>query len=105
MKSDYWQDIPIGRENAISYTDLMDAWGKTKRDVRATLHDLSRQDNGDGYILIRSSGHKGFYRTDDREEIEAYRRETLNRARRTFAPFAKIDRVLGYDERQLTIEF
>lgn len=105
MKRDYWEDIPIGRANAVSYCELMERWGMTRRMVRATLHELSRLDNGDGYILIRSSGHKGFYRTSDRDEIEAYRRETLNRARRTFAPFAKIDRVLGYDERQLTIEF
>lgn len=104
MEKDYWADIPKGRENAIDYYELMDKWGLTKRGVRNKLHQLSKQDNGDGFILIRSSNWCGFYKTDDRAEIEAYRQEVLNRARHTFAPFRKIDRILGHDENQLVIE-
>ena len=104
MEYDYWASIPIGRENAISYTDLAGLWGMTKRSVRYKLHQLSQQDNGDGLVLIRSSKMRGFYRTDNREEIAAYRQEVYNRARHTFAPFRKIDRILGNSEGQLVIE-
>lgn len=104
MEYDYWASIPIGKENAITYVDLMGLWGMNKRSVRSKLHQLSQHDNGDGLVLIRSSKLRGFYRTDKREEIEAYRREVYNRARHTFAPFRKIDRILGNDENQLVIE-
>lgn len=104
MKYDYWASIPIGRENAISYADLARLWGMNHRCVRDKLHRLSQQDNGDGFVLIRSSKLRGFYRTDNREEIAAYRREVYNRACHTFAPFKKINRVLGEDTNQLTIE-
>ena len=90
----YWSDIPIGRENAVTYTDLQMKWSCSDRKVRAILHDLSYHDNGDGYILIRSSRGKGFYKTNNRAEIEMYRRECTNRAKHTFAPLRKIRRVL-----------
>ena len=104
MQYDHWASLPIGRENAITYSDLMDLWGMSKRGVRYRLHQLSQQDNGDGLVLIRSSSHKGFYRTDNKAEIEAYKRETLNRARHTFAPIRKINRILEQDETQLVID-
>lgn len=104
MEYDYWTSLPIGRENAISYADLAALWGMTRRGVRYKLHQLSQQDNGDGFVLIRSSKLRGFYRTDNREEIAAYRQEVYNRARHCFAPFRKIDRILGHDENQLMIE-
>ena len=104
MEYDYWESIPIGKENAATYSDLMELWGMTKRSVRSKLHELSQKDNGDSLILIRSSKGRGFYRTDNRDEIAAYRREVYNRARHTFAPFRKIDRILENDENQLVIE-
>lgn len=90
----YWNDIPIGKENAATYTQLCAMWNMSERAVRQKLHDLSYFDNGDQYILIRSSHGKGFYRTDDTAEIERYKRECTNRARHTFAPLRKIRRVL-----------
>ncbi len=90
----YWNDLPIGRENAVTYAELQMKWSCSERKVRAILHDLSYHDNGDGYILIRSSRGKGFYKTDNRGEIEMYRKECTNRARHTFAPLRKIRRVL-----------
>ena len=100
MIKTYWQDIPIGRENAISYTELCAMWNCSERMVRQILHNLSREDNGDGYILIRSSHGKGFFKTDDIAEIERYRKECQNRALNTFAPLKKINRVVkekGYE--------
>lgn len=99
----YWDDLPIGRDNAITYPTLGIMWGKDKRMVRAILHELSLYDNGDNYILIRSSKNKGFYKTDDEAEIKAYKRECLNKGRSVFAPVKKINRVLSANTDQYSL--
>ena len=91
----YWASLPVGKENAISYAQLERRWGMSERRVRAMLADLSRFDNGDNYILIRSSAGRGFYLTDDPATIAAYKRECRSRAVKTFAPLKKINRVLS----------
>lgn len=98
----YYNDIPIGKENAVTYPILCAKWGVSPRTVRRILHELSYMDNGDGYIIIRSSHGKGFYKTDNIAEIERYKKECTNRARHTFAPLRKIRRVLN--ERTVTDE-
>lgn len=100
----YWQDIPVGKENAVTYATLCALWQCTERQARERLHALSLYDNGDNYILIRSGGCKGFYKTDDEAEIKAYKRECLNKGRSIFAPVKKINRVLNADVAQLSIE-
>jgi hypothetical protein len=93
----YWNAIPIGKENALTYTDMFMQWGVTSRKARAILHELSLYDSGDDFILIRSSKNKGFYRTDDKAEMRAYKRECLAKGRSIFAPVKKINRVLNED--------
>ena len=100
----YYVDIPIGKENAVTYQQLMAKWNCSHRKVRDILHELSGFDNGDGYILIRSSHGKGFYLTDNQTEIEKYRKECYNRAVHTFAPFKKINRILGNLDGQMVID-
>lgn len=90
----YWEDIPTGKENAITYEELVFKWKKCKRDVREILNELSRYDSGDDYILIRSSRGKGFYKTDKTEEIEDFRKECLSRGRSCLSPIKKMNRVL-----------
>lgn len=96
----YWEDIPVGKENAVTYDDLWYIWNCSQRKARAILHELSLYDNGDNYILIRSSKGKGFYKTDDEAEIKAYKRECLNKGRSVFAPVKKINRVLNANTEQ-----
>ena len=98
----YWNSIPIGKENALTYTDLRIMWGTNERRARSILHELSLYDSGDDYILIRSARSKGFYRTDNRAEIEAYKRECLAKGRSVFAPIKKINRVLEANGMQYT---
>lgn len=100
----FWSQIPIGKENAIDYTALCNMWDCSERTARLILHELSSIDNGDDYILIRSGKNKGFYRTDNPEEIEMYRREVLNKGRSMFVPLKKCDRLLKIDEYQLAFE-
>lgn len=99
----YWNCIPIGKEKAITYPQLCRLWNCSERTVRRILHDLSYFDNGDKLILIRSSHGKGFYKTDNIAEIERYKRECTNRAKRTFAPLRKIRRVLKEREKNEVI--
>lgn len=93
----YWTEIPVGKENAITYEQLCIIWKKNERAVRRILHELSGYDNGDDYILIRSSHGKGFYKTTDPHDIEAFRKECIGRGKHVFAPVRKIDRVLKTD--------
>ena len=91
----YYNDIPIGRENAVTYAELCLKWECRERKVRHILHELSGIDTGDKYILIRSSHGKGFYKTDNIAEIERYATEICNRAKNTFIPLKKIQRVIN----------
>jgi hypothetical protein len=99
----YWEELPTGKENAITYPELCTAWNMTERKARTILHALSLYDNGDDYILIRSSSGKGFYKTDNETDITAYRRECLNKGRSVFAPVKKINRVLNANREQYTL--
>ncbi len=90
----YYNQIPIGKANAVDYPKLCAMWKVSIRTVRAILHELSLYDNGDDYVLIRSSKTKGFYKTDDKDEIAAYRKECLNKGRSVFAPVKKCNRIL-----------
>ena len=89
----YWNELPTGKENAVSYSELCAMWNASERSVRKILHQLSTFDNGDNFILIRSSKNKGFYKTDEATEIAEYKKECLHRGRNVFAPIKKINRV------------
>lgn len=100
----YWEELPVGKENAVTYDKLIDMWGRDERSVRKILHELSTFDTGDNYILIRSSKGNGFYKTDNEEDIKAYKKECLNKGRSVFAPIRKINRVLNQIGAQLNFE-
>ena len=99
----YWNDIPNGKNNAVTYSILKMWWNTNEREVRRILHELSSFDNGDNYVLIRSGKSKGFYKTDDQKEIELYKRECLNKGRSVFAPVKKINRILNANAAQYSL--
>ena len=99
----YWQSVPVGAENAITYDELCLMWSREKRAVRSILQQLSVYDNKDNYILIRSGKAKGFFRTEDREAINAYRAECLANGKSNLAPLRKIKRVLEDEDMQLNV--
>lgn len=102
MLEKMYESIPIGKENAISKEKLQELWGFTnERAVRKTIAELRKLDNGDNFIIVSTSGCKGFYRTDDPEDILRYKKETLNRAKHTFAPLGKVNRILMESDTQL----
>lgn len=92
----YWDMIPTDGAGA-NYDTLSFLWQCNKRQVRLILAELSAWDNGDDYILIRSSYNNGFYKTNDPAKITAYKKEVYHRAINTMRPLKKIRRVLGID--------
>lgn len=100
----YWHMIPVGRNNAVEYPALVEVWGMCERAVRKILHELSQIDNGDDYVLIRSSKSKGFYRTDDKEDIATYRAECLRKGKSIFSAVKKCNRILRTDTTQYSLD-
>ena len=74
--------IPYGKENAISKQELMQLTGLSERVVRKKIHDLRQE-----YVIISSSHRKGFYRTNDLQEINDFIEETKRRAFNTFKSY------------------
>lgn len=91
----YYNDIPVGKENAITKDALMVKWGMTERAVRNIIRELRLQDFGDDYVVISLSSGKGYYKSDDTEDLIAFKKEVTNRGRHTFAPLRKVNRILS----------
>lgn len=91
----YYNDIPAGKDNAISRAELMRRWEMSERMVRKTIQELRAADFGDDYVIISSSSGKGYYKSDSVEEIEAFKKEVTNRGRHTFLPLRKVNRILS----------
>lgn len=91
----YYNTIPYGKENAVTYAELCEMWKTNTRQARKILHELSLFDPMDDMVLIRSSNGKGFYRTDDLSIIKAFKKECTNKAKSNFAPLKKINRILN----------
>ncbi|MGN0694549.1 MAG: hypothetical protein ACI4LK_06545 [Lentihominibacter sp.] len=100
-----YDDIPIGKRHAISREQLQELWGLSERGVRKVIAELRQEDNGDDYVLVSTSSGKGYYRTRNIDEIELYKKETMNRARHTFAPLKKVNRILSEHEADNQMEF
>lgn len=100
----YWNDIPTVKEKAVTYEELQMWWNEDKRTVRSILQELSKYDNGDNFVLIRSSRNKGFYKTDDKEVIEQYKKECLHKGLSVLAPIKKINRIFAENTEQFSIE-
>lgn len=97
-----YNSIPIGRENAISKEALQKRWGlQNERAVRQEISELRKIDNGDDFVIVSTSSCRGFYRTNDKKEILKYKTETVNRAKHTFAPLKKVNRILSEVDTQL----
>ena len=98
-----YYSIPIGKRNAVTKERLAEMWGyRAERNVREKIAEMRAIDNGDNYVIVSLSNNKGYYRTDDVDEIAAYKRETIHRAQSIFIPLKKANRVLlEMDNRQL----
>ena len=92
----YYNDIPVGKENAITKYRLAANWHVSERSARKIIQELRAADFGDEYVIVSSSSGRGYYKTDNLEEIEKFKREVMNRAKHTFLPLKKVNRILGH---------
>lgn len=91
----YYNDIPIGKQNAVTKEFLSAKWGLTERGVRKAIQEMRMADFGDDYIIISLSTGKGYYKSNDLAEIKAFKKEVTNRGRHTFLPLMKVNRILA----------
>ena len=91
----FYNDIPIGKENAITKKALQVKWRMTASAVRRTIQELRAADFGDNMVIISRSSGSGYYRTNNLDEIIAYKQEVLNRGKHTFLPLRKVNRILN----------
>lgn len=92
---DYYNDLPIGKKNAVTKEQLMHRWDMSERAVRKIISDLRAMDIDDDFVLVSLSSGKGYYKTNDIEEIRAFKKEVTNRGRHTFKPLRKVNRILA----------
>lgn len=95
------KDIPVGRENAISRSDLAKLWGVSDRIVRRRIAELRCQESPDGTFPVSHSqgGVKGYYRTDKPDEIRHFIHEARKRARNTAKPIEYARRALAMNDK------
>lgn len=95
MLERYWNDIPIGVENAVSRAELMRKWGMTDRGVRRIICELRNDERfGDAVICSSSNRNEGYYKSTEPAHISQFIRETRNRAINTLKPAKNAARVL-----------
>ena len=92
--------LPIGAWNAISRQELSNLWGLSDRSARLVIAELRKMDFGDNFIIVSYSDGKGYYRTADIAEIEAFAAEMRSRALNIFAPLKKANRIIKEYESQ-----
>ena len=98
----HYESIPIGKENAILRETLCVLWGKKPRSVRRIIEQLRSQDNGDDYVIVSTAHSAGYYRSNERDDIRAFKEEVTRRGKHTFRPLRKVNRILGIHEQQVS---
>lgn len=73
------EDIPIGRDKAISRKHLAALWGVSDREARRIVSELRTIDDGTDYFIVSTSRFSGYYRTRNAEEIKHFRDEMVKR--------------------------
>ena len=98
-----YNDIPIGKHNAISRQALTALWGVSDRVARQKIAEMRRLDNGDNFAIISNSNGRGYYRTDNIKEIMQFKKETTARGKQTFNALRKINRILQTNTNQMEL--
>lgn len=97
MTSPVLGHIPAGRENAISRAELSRVTGLPDRAVRLEIKRLVRA----GIPILSSSTARGYWYSEDIQEIEAFIREDDARNRTSRKTTAKLRRYVKEARRQI----
>ena len=91
------EHIPVGRENAITRSELAALWGMSDRDVRETIARMRTIPTDDPYAILSSSSNPpGYWRSNGASELDGYIREQHARAKNTIKNTHDARRVLMY---------
>lgn len=96
-KKEVWDGLPESKENAVSYSELVDILRIRKRGVREKLSEIAKESHKDG-VLIRST-KGGFYKSSDKDDIMLYRHQVVGRIKSLVKELKTIDEFLvgSYD--------
>ena len=93
--SQYYDDILVGKENAVSRYRLAANWHVSERAARKIIQELRAADFGDDYVIVSSSHGCGYYKTNNLAEIAEFKKEVTRRGKNTFLPLKKVNRILN----------
>ena len=82
--------IPFGRENAITRKELCSLTKLSDRKLREQIEQARRE----GHIIINNQDGRGYYRTDDPDEIARQYRQQRRRAMSILAQQKHMRRLL-----------
>lgn len=77
------ETIPVGRENAVTRSRLCELTGASDREVRRQISQLRSEKSEDDMVIVSVSRNRGYYRTDNPEEIAHFIAEMRKRIRAT----------------------
>jgi hypothetical protein len=79
----YYLSIPVGKDRAVSRTQLCQMWGMGDRSVRTTISEIRDKAKSLGmkYFVASDSQGKGYWRTHDRAEIHEFSDQMMSRAK------------------------
>lgn len=96
--------IPIGRENAISGSDLAHVAGLTERELRRRISILRAQGPENGSVILSATtAPTGYWLSTDSAEISRWVGGRLRHARYTFRTLKATQQLLRLEERKAEI--
>ncbi len=100
------EDIPIGRNNAISRSSLARLWECSDRNARNQIAQFRAKPGEDGYAIL-STAHQpsGYWRSNNKAEIERFVKETKARGRNTFVALRDANAALRHMSDQQKMVF
>lgn len=103
MISDF---IPFGKENAVSKAYLSKMTGADERIVRAAIKRENAELAKKGIAIVSTASHKGYWKTDDVQELEAYEAEQMHRALKIMENLRPVKSLIKahYEQGQVTID-
>ncbi len=98
-------DIPIGRDNAISRATLAQLWGCSDRNARDYIARFRAAHEEDSYAILSTSHQPaGYWRSNSIAEIQQFIKETHARGRNTFIVLRDARAVLKRMSGQIKME-
>ena len=95
--------IPYGKENAVTRDYLHKMTGIPDRDIRNAIKQANRELEPLGEAILSSSGRRGYWRTNDIDEMQQYLAESSHRRESTARHDEPIRRIIARETGQKMI--